>query len=172
MTEASLTTRYLTDLEPHFHIKREVMGTHFSGKRLRLDAVLKPKIASSWKREDVAFGIEFKDTERFAQNYDTKNLTKWLAQCVDYSNTDWDDFGYLYIFCCPSLLDEVPESVLPNPNLMFVRNFMGQMGIGEIKYLPRYGLSILVHGHHRIWSATKGVEYGKTYKLDRCFGSR
>jgi hypothetical protein len=170
VSEASLSARYLTDLEPHFYIEREVAGSHFSGKRLRLDAVLKPKISSSWKRNDVAFGIEFKDADRFSQNYDTKNLTRWLAQCVDYSNTDWDSFGYLYIFCCPSLVDQVPESVLPNP--MFVRNFMGQMGIGEINYQPRYGLSIVLHGHHRIWSEAKGVEHGKTYTLSRRFGSR
>lgn len=170
MSEATLSNLYLTDLEPHFHIEREITGSHFSGKRLRLDAVLKPKAASMWKREDVAFGIEFKDTDRFAKSYDTKNLTQWLAQCIDYANTNWDNFGYLYIFCCPSLVDEVPESVLSNP--MFIRNFMGQMGIGEIKYQPIYGLSILLHGHHRIWSATKGVEQGKNYTLDRRFGSR
>ncbi len=115
MSEAALSNLYLTDLEPHFYIEREITGSHFSGKRLRLDAVLKPKAASMWKREDVAFGIEFKDTDRFAKSYDTKNLTQWLAQCIDYANTNWDNFGYLYIFCCPSLVDEVPESVLSNP---------------------------------------------------------
>lgn len=109
MTEASLSDRYLAELEPHFYIEREVGGTHFSGKRLRVGAVLKPRLSSDWKRNDVAFGIEFKDTERFGQNYDSKNLTKWLAQCIDYSNTNWDLLGYLYIFCCPSLVDEVPD---------------------------------------------------------------
>lgn len=170
MTESSLSSLYIADLEPHFYIEREIKGNHFSGKRLRLDAVLKPKVTSGWKRENVAFGVEFKDTNRFAQDYNTKNLTKWLAQCIDYTNTDWDDFGYLYIFCCPSLVDEIPKSVLPNP--MFIQNFMGQIGIGEIKYQKTYGLSILLHGHHRIWSVAYGVEHGKTYTLTRRFGSR
>jgi hypothetical protein len=67
LSEAALSNLYLTDLEPHFYIEREITGSHFSGKRLRLDAVLKPKAASMWKREDVAFGIEFKDTDRFAK---------------------------------------------------------------------------------------------------------
>lgn len=170
MTEALLKANYLSELEPHFYIKQEACGTHFSGKRLRLDAVLKPKLTLNWKNPNVAFGIEFKDTERFSKSYDTKNLTKWLAQCIDYSNTSWDDFGYLYIFCCPSLVDEISDSAFQN--LMFIRNLMGQMGIGEIKSLPLYGLSILLHGHHRIWSIKKGVEYGKSYTLVKRFGSR
>ncbi len=166
--EKTLAQQYLNELEPHFHIAREVQGRHFSGKRLRVDAVLRPKVTAEWKCQDVAFAIEFKDTERFRQqSFDTKDYTKWLAQCVDYANTEWENFGYLYVFSCPSLIDGANIA-----DEMFVRNFMGQLGIGEIKNLKNYGLSILLHGHHRIWSASQGVEFGKHYTLKKQFGSR
>lgn len=170
MTEAAIRNAYLPRLDNQFHIHEEVNGRHFSGKTLTLDAVVCPKKNQSWKNSSVALGIEFKDTVRFSRNYDTKNLTTWLAQCVDYSNTVWDKYGYIYIFTCPSLVDEVATRVMGNP--MFVTNFMGQLGIGELKEAPEYGLAFLLHGHHRIWSEQKGVEYGKHYTLKRKFGSR
>jgi hypothetical protein len=137
---------------------------------VRLDAVVRPLTIDGWKSPDVALGVEFKDVVRFAQSYDTKNLTSWLAQCVDYANTEWGHYGFLYVFACPNLVDEVPPHVLGNA--MFVRNFMGQMGIGELKDLPGYGLTFLLHGHHRLWSERQGVESGQHYNLRRKFGSR
>lgn len=174
MSENEIKRMFLDELNQEFHIEQEVKGQHFSGKQMRVDAVLRPRHTAEWKRSDVAFGLEFKDVNRFSRSYDTKNFTKWLAQCVDYSNTKWDRYGYLYIFCCPSLVDEIPESVLPNP--MFLRNFMGQLGIGELKRHKvnsvDYGLSILLHGSHRIWSSKRGVEDGRRYALLKKFGSR
>ena len=170
MTEQAIKDRYVRQLKNEFNIHCEVEGRHFSDKRMKLDAVVIPKNINLWKNPDVALGIEFKDTERFSRNYDTKDFTKWLAQCIDYSNTAWNGFGYIYIFTCPNLTDGVSKSVIGEP--MFVTNFMGQLGIGELKNLNQYGLSFVLHGHHRIWSARLGVEYGKHYTLKRKFGSR
>lgn len=170
MTEIAIKNNYLPNLERNFHVYHEVHGKHFSGKKLKLDAILRPKDSHLWKNPDVALGIEFKDTIRFSNNYDTKDFTKWLAQCLDYSNTSWNGFGYIYIFACPSLVDGVAEQVIGNP--MFITNFMGQLGIGELKEMAYYGLSFVLHGHHRIWSSMSGVEYGKHYTLTRRFGSR
>lgn len=170
MSENTLKQQYLQELQEHFIVQEEVPGQHFSGKRMRLDAVLRPRNPQEWKNPKVALGVEFKDVVRFSQNYDTKNLTSWLAQCVDYANTQWDGYGFIYVFACPGLVDQVPPNVLGND--MFVCNFMGQMGVGELKKLKNSGLTFLLHCQHRIWSQTKGVEEGKNYNLVRKFGSR
>lgn len=170
MSEQEIKNHYLGVIAHHFHIDMEVSGVHFSGKQLKLDAIAKPKDPLQWKNQDVSLGIEFKDTERFSRNYDTKDFTKWLAQCIDYSNTHWEKYGYVYIFTCPSLIGGVAPGVIGQS--MFIENFMGQLGIGELKELPGYGLTFVLHGHHRIWSATKGIESGKHWALERKFGSR
>ena len=170
MSHREIKARYLEKLQKHFFIQEKVSGQHFSGKKLQLDAVLRPHTALGWKNPDVTLGIDFKDVSRFAQEYDTRNLTSWLAECVDYANTRWENYGFIYVFACPSLIDQVPQHILGNE--MFVRNFMGQLGIGELKELPYYGLTFLLHGHHRIWSEDRGVESGKQYSLIKKFGSR
>lgn len=170
MSEKNLKKDYLSILKKDFNVFEEVSGRHFSNKRMRIDAVVTPKKKEGWKNENVAFGIEFKDTIRFSESYDTKDFTKWLSQCIDYSNTEWKDFGYIYIFCCPSLIEGVPSHLVGSG--MFLRNFLGQMGIGELTEEGRYGLSFLLHGHHRIWSQCGDVEMGKHWNLKRKFGSK
>ena len=170
MSENDVRNHYLRQLEDHFIIETEIPGKHFSGKTLKIDAVVRPRDTNSWKNPAVALGIEFKDSNRYSENYDTKDFTKWLAQCVDYSNTNWVDYGYIYIFTCPSLIEGVAPGVIGEP--MFVENFMGQIGIGELKNISNYGVSFVLHGHHRIWSVNAGVEFGKHYSLKRKFGSR
>jgi hypothetical protein len=170
VTEKDLKAGFLKRLVSHFAVHEEVEGKHFTGRILRLDAVVQPRDTSGWKNQQVALGIEFKDVARFARNYDTKDLTSWLAQCVDYSNTKWGDYGYIYIFACPSLVDEVAEGVIGRR--MFVRNFMGQLGIGELKEHQEYGLTFLLNTRHRMWSELNGVEQGKYWRLTKKFGSR
>lgn len=168
--ETDVATAILEKLKPDFVIEREVYGTHFSGKRVKVDAVVRPRDPSQWKRPDVALAIEFKDAERLDQSFDTKNYTKWLAQCIDYANTKWDNYGYLYIFASPGLVDRVPGHILGPPSL--ARRVMSQLGVGELYDQHRYGLTFILHEKHRIWSETKGLEAGKNYTLRRRFGSR
>ena len=170
MPEPELVTRYLDRLREDFHVQREVLGTHFSGKRLRIDALVRPRDTSLWKNPDVAFGIEFKDTDRLDTNYDTKDYTKWLAQCVDYANTDWDDAGRIYIFSCPDLIGRVAKGAMDNG--YFVQNFMSQLGVGELKEMGRYGLTFVLNTSHRMWSEKEGVAEGKHHGLERKYGSR
>jgi hypothetical protein len=175
MSEQSVVERGLRLLEPHFVIHQEVPGRHFSGKQLCLDAVAQPKEVGLWKNKQAALGIEFKDTLRYEQNYDTHNYTKWLAQCVDYSHAEWEGFGYLYIFAYGGLVQRIggrrdgPEQDRLD---WFLPHLMAQLGIGELKVVPDHGLSFLLNGHHRVWSVSKGVEEGKRYNLKRTFGSR
>ncbi|CAH0998008.1 hypothetical protein EMA8858_04143 [Emticicia aquatica] len=155
-------------LSNDFDFYSEVQGTHFSGMRLRIDDIVVPKDISNWKNKKVAFGIEYKDTKRI--DGDTTNFTSWIAQCVDYANTKWDNFGYIYILTCPSIhstsfIKEVDKEKM-------LTKVMSHLGIGELKNLDRYGWSIVLQENHRIWSEFRGVESGKHWSLERKFGSR
>ena len=175
MSEQIVVEEGLRQLGQHFVVQRQVPGRHFSGKQVFLDAVLQPKDARLWKNKRVALGIEFKDTLRYQQSYDTKDYTKWLAQCVDYSHAEWEGFGYLYVFAYGGLVERIGGRFdgLDLDRLdWFLPHLMAQLGIGELKAIPYHGLSFLLNGHHRIWSAVKGVEEGKRYNLERRFGSR
>jgi hypothetical protein len=103
MNENDFARRILEILSPHFHIHKQIRGRHFSGKQMIIDAIVQPKNNWEWKNLEVALGIEFKDDLRIRG--DTTNYTRWLAQCVDYSHTEWNTFGYIYIFACPSLIE-------------------------------------------------------------------
>ena len=78
---------FLKQLTNDFYIK-QVYRTHFSGVRLRIDAVLKPKDTSQSKNPDVCLGIEFKLEEKLK---DTKDKIVWIKQCIDYANTKRND---------------------------------------------------------------------------------
>ncbi len=169
MSEAAFKARVLNILRDEFYIWTEVEGTHFSGKRLRLDAVVAPKVTTAWKTPHVALGIEFKSEIRLSGGM--KALTKWFAQCVDYAHTEWDGFGYLYVFACPGMIEDM-QSPSAGQSAWLLRRVMGQIGIGELRFDPRRGLSFYLHQDHRLWSQRDGVESGRFWTLTRTFGSR
>jgi hypothetical protein len=69
-TEAELATWVLDELAPWFVVHREVAGTHWSDRRLRLDALLVPKQPGPWKDDRPAFGVEFKLADE--HSFDTR----------------------------------------------------------------------------------------------------
>lgn len=66
-------------LSNDFYIVEQVYGTHFSGARLRIDAIVKPKDISNWKNPNVCFGIEFKLQENLK---DTHDSTHWIKHAL------------------------------------------------------------------------------------------
>ncbi|MFT7671013.1 MAG: hypothetical protein ACI8X5_003728 [Planctomycetota bacterium] len=170
MSEAAFERDILERLEPHFEIHPKVEGRHFSGKHLKIDAVVVPRDRTGWKNQNVALGIEFKDVVRLKGN--TTNFTRWLAQCADYGNTTWRDFGFLYVFACPSLVEQLPGKSGPDSAAWIVPRIMGHLGIGELRVLDRYGLSFLLQDNQRLWSEQEGIKDGARYLLKRKFGSR
>jgi hypothetical protein len=172
MDEEELKVNVLSTLEPHFQIHTEVLGEHFSGKSFRLDSVIEPRRPEKWKNPEVALGIEFKDVMRLRG--DTNNFTKWLGQCFDYRNTRWEGFGFIYLFACPSLIKHVPKGKSECHAQVegILSRIMGQMGVGELEYSDWRGWTFRVHGGHRIWSESEGIEEGAHWKLEREFGSR
>ncbi|MEC9487437.1 MAG: hypothetical protein UMU76_08045 [Prosthecochloris sp.] len=161
---------YFEKLKKYFYIEREVKGTHFSNKTMIIDAIIKPIDMTMWKNKNVAFGIEFKDTQMLSRTFDTKNYTKWLAQSTDYANTEWNNYGYIYILVCPSISQLLPCSVTESYN--FTAHLLAQLGIGELQELERHGLTIVLNQTHKIWSETDGVKEGQRYNLQRKFGAR
>lgn len=170
MSEKSFVAETSKVLSNHFTFFHRVKGNHFSGKKLEIDCVIKPKQTDGWKNIDIAFGLEFKDMSRLDGIADTKEFSKWIAQCVDYSNTDWEGFGYIHILTCPGISSSnFINSAYGIP--LFLR-VLGHFGIGELKETTLYGWSILLHEQHRIWSEKEGVSGGKLWNLKRKFGSR
>jgi hypothetical protein len=87
---------------------REVAGTHWSRRRLRLDAVLEPKDPRPRKDDRPAVGVEFRLPDELS--FDTRRFTRWAAQAIDYGETEWDSFGRLIIFGCPSPMRRIAAS--------------------------------------------------------------
>ena len=170
MSEGQLTDRVLDGLETDFNIRRQVYGSHFSGKRLRIDAIVTPKDGAGWKDCNPALGIEFKDTLRLKD--DTRNFTHWLGQCVDYASTEWDEFGYLYVFTCPGLGGGLRKYEAQGDGTQLLPRIMSCLGIGELRRSRFYGPTFYLHQSHRVWSKRRGVEEGRRWSLTRKFGSR
>lgn len=171
MNEKSLVSEIVEQLSNDFLFEKQVSGKHFSGQQFKIDYIIKPLITNGWKNPQVCFGLEFKDLPNLDQKGDTKDFSKWLAQCVDYSNTYWNNYGYIYILTCPGIttsrfLQQVDASWM-------LTRIMAHLGIGELKFSNPYGWTITLSGQHRLWSQKNGVEMaGKSWNLQRCFGSR
>lgn len=166
--EKHFKNQIITKLKDHFDFYPEIKGTHFSGKRLSIDHIIIPKNCSGWKNKNIVFGVEYKDVERIDGN--TTNFTSWLGQCVDYANTKWDNYGYIYILICPGI--RITKFIQGIDSYWMLSRVMGHLGIGELKEVKNYGWSITLQDSDRLWSEIKGVESGKTWNLERKFGSR
>lgn len=161
-TEDDLAMWVLDQLAPSFHIEREVWGTHCTGQRLRIDAVLRPRNTTDWADGDnAAVGVEFK------LRAGGKTTTKWISQCFDYSHTQWDTYGRLGIFACPDVRMGWGEDADKA-----IGHLLGQIRIGELIQHCRYGLALVLHSHHRQWSQVRGVEEARRTHLRPTFGSR
>lgn len=166
-TEADLASAALSELDPYFTADREVWGTHCSGKRLRLDAVLRPRDPSGWFDATPAFGVEFKNA--YAGSFDTRRFTSWAAQAVDYAHTRWDGHGPLTIFACPALSAAFAARTAHTPDAshLMVR-VLGQLGVGALGETG-YGWTLRLNGDN-LWSERYGVH--RRWSLIRKVGSR
>ncbi|ADD40178.1 hypothetical protein [Stackebrandtia nassauensis] len=175
-SEKALADRVLARLEPWFVIDREVRGTHCCGKHLRVDAMLRPRNAQVWADPDVAFGVEFKQPPLQAGE---NAYTKWLAQAVDYTHVDWDNYGHRLIFTCPGAAAWLDTAPAPNPHadpnrrrdVHIAKRLAGQLNLGELVLRWSSGLTFLLNGEN-IWSERFDVSNGRSWKLRRKIGSR
>jgi hypothetical protein len=172
-SEEEMAKVVLRRLEPWFDIEREVRGRHSMGAKCRIDAVITPKNGDKWKRSDVALGIEFKVTAARLYHPGLKELTAWTAQAIDYSFAEWDGYGRLPIFLCPSPFSahkfaEDPRQAAEH----FATGLLSQFSVGSLGLYKRAGLSFVMQGRHRIWSERFGVEHGKRWNVKPRTGHR
>lgn len=113
----------------------------------------------------MSFGIEFKLIEKLNS---TKDNTFWINQCIDYANTNWDKYGYIYIFSCPSIFDNIEYAVRGYKWLW--NRILSNLGVGRLVHHKHYGWTFYLQDTHRIWSQKDGVIAGKTWSLNRKFG--
>jgi hypothetical protein len=174
--ERDVASSVLSRLEPHFDIFEEQWGTHWSGTRLRIDAIIKPKDDSLWKTKSPRMGLEFKNFRRFDPSLDMKDYTKWYAQCHDYAETNFDDHGFVYVFSYNGFSHY--RARFPNsPAPALAERFWGRIGVGELQpgfdgYPRKPSLILRINGTNKIWSEVAGVKDGQRMSMERKFGSR
>lgn len=176
--EDAVVASVLSRLACHFHIEEQVWGTHWSGSRLRIDAILIPKDDSAWKTKRPRLGVEFKNSRLLNSDFGLKEFSKWIGQCRDYSRTKFDDHGFVYVFAC-DLLPRLASgfSRLPDSHAtecvawrLYARDLWRE-GIGSLSR-DLAGFSFVANGDHEIWSEAKGVRVGARMSMERKFGSR
>jgi hypothetical protein len=142
--EAEFRRIVLRELRPHFKIRTEIRGTNWQGRRLRLDAVLRPRDLTGWHDPAPVIGVEFKR----GGGGGVGDLTRVIAQCVDYSMTMWDGYGRLSIFACgaSSFIDDASAEFQG-----FILRLLGRFGIGFLSLDGRYGWT-LSRDDQRYWS--------------------
>lgn len=168
-SEREMTDRVLARLEPWFEIKREVSGIHCSGRRLRIDAIIRPRDAERWRNPNVAFGVEFKMEP---QHRSPQLYARWIAQAVDYTHVDWPGHGRLLVMTCPGAgwwLE--PGADYDSQAVMVARRLAGQLGVGELVLRWTHGLTLLVNGEN-VWCERRGVSKGKHWTLTPKTGTR
>ncbi|MBM7079114.1 hypothetical protein [Micromonospora humida] len=163
-SERELADRVLERLAPWFEIRREVTGRHCSGRSLRIDAMLRPRDAGSWRDPDVAFGVEFKLP---GGDSGVGPYTGWVAQAVSYTHTDWVGYGRRLVLVCPgaaSWLDSASGRDPDRGEVMIAKRLCGQLGVGELVLRWATGLTILVN-NGLVWSERRGLGVGRNWRL-------
>jgi hypothetical protein len=97
--EKEFAAAVLGDLSSDFHIEREVPGRYPTGEGVRLDAVLRPRDPGPWFDDEPVFGVEFKSPSSYTSLRDD---VSHIRQVVDYAYCEFEGYGRLGIFLCPS----------------------------------------------------------------------
>lgn len=174
--ESGVKDRILSRLSKHFHVEEEVWGTHWSGKRLRIDAVLIPIDDSQWKTKQPRLGVEFKNFRGFDPSFNIKDYTKWWSQCHDYAETKFDGHGYMYVFSYNGF-SHYRQRINNETSAAFAVRFWGRLGVGELQpttdgWPRKQCLMFVLHGNTKVWSEVRGVREGGRMSMERKFGSR
>jgi hypothetical protein len=166
--ESDLKKGVLDRLSRYFNVFEEVWGAHWSGKRVRIDAIITPRDDSGWKTKSPSLGVEFKNFRKFKQSFDMKDYTKWWSQCHDYAETKFDGHGYVYVFSYNGF-SHYGQRLGREAAAAFAVRFWGRLGVGEIR--PQ-DLMFVINGTNKIWSERRGVIDAARISMERKFGSR
>lgn len=166
--EKDFVKKVLRRLSKHFFVHEQACGTHWSGKRVRIDAILQPRDSSGWKSDHPRLGVEFKNYNGFNPSIDIKDYTKWWSQCHDYAETKFDGHGYVYVFSYNGF-DHFRKKFSQPIAAILAERFWGRLGVGEVR--PD-DLLFVLNGSNKIWSESRGVIDGSRISMERKFGSR
>jgi hypothetical protein len=163
------TEKKLADFMHHqlgewFIVEPEVTGVMPGGKKVRVDTVLHAK--EPWgEHHPIRFAVEFKNLTD--KSWGDRRYMKWYAQAIDYSYTEWGDYGRLPILMCPQPYFEDPVT---NFNL---NHLAGHFLVGGIRLREYHGWEITMHGHHALWRSNEGpTGIGKKWGLVQKEGNR
>jgi hypothetical protein len=132
-TEKNLADHVTGYLSTWFTAVREVPGRHWTGKAMRLDAVLSPLDQESWRGSDpVHIGLEFKRHRG--------DFIRASAQAVDYAQSAWEGFGTLPVFICPGIA-ECAQWWNASRSYAFACRFLGRFNVGELNYETQHGFT-------------------------------
>ena len=174
LSEKELADTTCSQLSTLFLIEREVRGTSWTGKKLRLDAVMRPRDPSGWWDKDPVFGVEFKRLHKWES---FSKYTRWAAQSEDYAHATWDGYGSLTIFTCPPVTSGSPYLGLDGGVLRFAwSRILGQHDVGEFGIVaePWLGWVLRLSGEN-IWTESRGWnrgEYGRRSLIPKEGSSR
>lgn len=164
MTEQEFSTQTIERLRPYFDIRHEWWGTCF-GKRVRIDALLKPNDLTEWKNKDIILGVEFK-------RIDDNLKYKAVAQCIDYSYAEWDGLGRIPIFLCPGIPGNNLSHIERQKYYYPIAQLLCQFNVGELLE-TKHGLTLQMAGANKIWSERRSGVFGcKTWNFKPKSGSR
>lgn len=132
LDEEMFTHIILKCLEPYFEIRREVWGTHFSGRKVKIDAILKPKDNREWRNKDLVIGLEIKNPLLWHTN--NRRDSDLLAQCVDYFMSKFSGVKDMIVLICP-----LPIKVKSFELLRFISRYnVGHLGFDDKKGIGFY----------------------------------
>ena len=164
-----MTQETLSRLEPHFEIAREVSGLHFTGKRVRIDAIVTPLNHVGF-RGRPSFGIEFKSSGGWKQRM-ADGLASHYSQCMDYAISEFDGFGCVQVLPYLNSARAETHRKLAAPGSLGL-SLLQRFGVGTLEDDARWGLTIR-SGGNRIWSEDGGITgHGENWKFERKFGTR
>jgi len=155
ITEEQEVVRWRRELDPWFNIEEEVWGTHYTGRRVRIDMMLHPKFA--WRGgSHYPIGFEIKKPVRKQGHY--------IGQALDYACSRFESLVY-----SPESIDVF---IAVNDDAVKDHGYGQVFGGCGVIYLgidPHCGLNIRV-SYNRHWSAVNGVV--SDWSARRKYGSR
>jgi len=173
--EEDIAEYVLDVLGDHFHIEREVWGKHWTGKPLRIDAIMRPRDTAGWPTPAV-LGVEFKSTAVWGHSDDAERAA---AQAIDYAHTAFGSYGLVPVFLCPSPLERFTPNtwdgiVAPREDQRAAAlcRMLWQFKIGGLSYAEPHGWALTSgDGSQLVWAETSGPARTPT-PLERRTGTR
>ncbi len=130
INETKVTDAFLTIFQKDFVIvEKEYWGKHFSGRSMKIDAIIKPKDYSNILNKNIHFGIELKNPLSFTTN--GRTVADRLAQCLDYSFSKFPGYDDLIILQCP-ILPALTKENEKKPNQL--TGFVGRYNVGFVRF--------------------------------------